>query len=121
MLRVRNLKKSNGHNIAVENLTLEVKDEKVFALLGPNGVGKTTALKCILGLRKKNTGIVNFDGPIAYLPEKQNLHPSYRVEKIITFAEEITEGLNVEKAISLVKEYDIDLREKNFKPHIYGS
>jgi len=112
MLRVKNLKKSYGHNIAVDNLSFEVKDGEVFALLGPNGAGKTTTLKCILGLRKKNAGIVNFDGPIAYLPEEKNLYPSYKVEKLITFAGELTEGLNVEKAISLVKEFDIDLREK---------
>lgn len=112
MLTVKNLKKTYGSNTAVDNISFEVKDGEVFALLGPNGAGKTTTLKCILGLRKKNAGKVSFEGPVAYLPEEKNLYPSYRVEKLITFAGELTEGLNVEKAISLVKEFNIDLREK---------
>lgn len=112
MLTVKNLKKSYGFNTAVDNISFIVKDGEVFALLGPNGAGKTTTLKCILGLRKKNFGTVSFEGPVAYLPEEKSLYPSYRVEKLIAFAGELTEGLNVEKAISLVKEFNIDLQEK---------
>lgn len=112
MLRVKKLKKTYGYYTAVDDISFEVKSGEVFALLGHNGAGKTSILKCILDLRKRDGGVVDLQGSFAYLPEEKNLFPSYRIEKLVPFVGEMTKGFSIEKAISLIKEFEIDLREK---------
>ncbi|AKI96898.1 ABC transporter ATP-binding protein [Kosmotoga pacifica] len=112
MLRIEELKKSYGHNTAVDGISFTVESGEVFALLGPNGAGKTTTLKCILGLRKIDGGSVKLDGTVAYLPEEKNLYPSYSIERLIAFTNDLTEGFDMSKAFSTVKEFGIGLQEK---------
>ena len=49
---LKNLTKRFGDTIAVNNLSLEVKDKEFQVLLGPSGCGKTTTLICIAGLER---------------------------------------------------------------------
>jgi ABC-type Fe3+/spermidine/putrescine transport system ATPase subunit len=44
-INVRNLCKTYGTRIAVDDLSVTIEDGEVFALLGPNGAGKTTTVK----------------------------------------------------------------------------
>ena len=46
-IQVRGLKKSYGRDIVLNGLDFEIKKGEIFALLGVNGAGKTTALECI--------------------------------------------------------------------------
>lgn len=63
LLRVDSLTKSYGPILAVAGLSLEVRSGEVFALLGPNGCGKSTTLGVILGYLRPTSGCVNvFDG-----------------------------------------------------------
>lgn len=62
MLQVKNLKKTFGKFIAVNELSFEVKKGEVFGLLGPNGAGKTTTFKIIAGLLKPTSGKVFIGG-----------------------------------------------------------
>ncbi|MCX5642010.1 MAG: ATP-binding cassette domain-containing protein, partial [Candidatus Omnitrophica bacterium] len=65
--------------VALDNLSLEIKEGEIFGLLGPNGSGKTTALKLILGLLFPTSGQIEILGrdyqsievknEIGYLPE----------------------------------------------------
>jgi multiple sugar transport system ATP-binding protein len=55
-VRLKNLKKSFGDVVAVNNVSLEVKDGEFLVLLGPSGCGKTTVLRCIAGLEKPDEG-----------------------------------------------------------------
>ncbi|MCB9119972.1 MAG: ABC transporter ATP-binding protein [Caldilinea sp.] len=57
MIEFANLTKRYGKFAAVDNLTLSVKPQEAVALWGVNGAGKTTAIKCLLGL-------LRFDGQI---------------------------------------------------------
>jgi ABC-2 type transport system ATP-binding protein len=50
VLRTRNLSKSYGSRLAVDNLTLDVRRGEIFGFLGPNGAGKTTTIRMALGL-----------------------------------------------------------------------
>lgn len=54
MLEVQNLSFGYGSQKVLENISFSVNNGQVLTLLGPNGTGKTSLLKCILGL-KKNT------------------------------------------------------------------
>lgn len=55
-LRVRGLTRRFGGRVAVDNLDLEVRHGDLYGFLGPNGSGKTTAIRCILGLIRSDGG-----------------------------------------------------------------
>ena len=58
MLRVENLSFSYGKIQAVRNVSFEVKKGEIMAIIGSNGAGKSSLLKCIAGLLKPQTGQV---------------------------------------------------------------
>ncbi|MGI8782733.1 MAG: ATP-binding cassette domain-containing protein [Acidobacteriota bacterium] len=62
MLRLVHLSKSFGTNVAVDDLTLEIRTGEVFGLLGPNGAGKTTAINMAVGLFQPDQGTVEVVG-----------------------------------------------------------
>lgn len=62
LISVDNLVKSYGKVVAVDGLSLEVKEGSVMGLIGPNGAGKTTTIKIILGLLKPDKGTVKVFG-----------------------------------------------------------
>jgi len=61
MLKVENITKYYGDNLAVDNLSFEVKNGEIFGLLGSNGAGKTTTFRIIMGLLDSNSGTVTLD------------------------------------------------------------
>lgn len=67
MLKVNSISKSYGSNLAVDNLSFEVKEGEIFGLLGANGAGKTTTFRMIMGLLDCDTGNITLnDKPIDY-------------------------------------------------------
>ena len=56
MLKVENIIKKYGENVAVNNLSFTVDDGEIFGLLGENGAGKTTTFRIIMGLIDANEG-----------------------------------------------------------------
>ena len=62
MIEARNLTKRYGSNLAVDDLSFDVREGLVTGFLGPNGAGKTTTMRMILGLDRPNSGRVNVDG-----------------------------------------------------------
>jgi ABC-2 type transport system ATP-binding protein len=62
ILKVKDLKKSYGDNVAVDGISFEVKKGEIFGILGPNGAGKTTTLEMIETLRTIDGGSASIDG-----------------------------------------------------------
>lgn len=81
MLDVRNISKSFGTKVVLEDVSLEVKKGDVFGLLGPKGAGKTTMLKIIMDLYKAEEGTVLYLGDkLKNLRNKGELGVCFREE-----------------------------------------
>lgn len=50
MINITNVTKKYGSLTAVDNISLEIKDNEIFGFLGPNGAGKSTTLKMTTGI-----------------------------------------------------------------------
>lgn len=61
-IQVRNLTKKFKGFVAVDDVSFNVERGETFALLGPNGSGKTTTLKCMVGLTLPTSGNIAIDG-----------------------------------------------------------
>lgn len=61
-IEVENLRKSYGSNEVLRGLSFKIEFGEIFGVLGVNGAGKTTALECIEGLRKYDSGRIEVNG-----------------------------------------------------------
>jgi len=62
MINVQELRKSYGAHEVLKGVTFSVQQGEIFALLGANGAGKTTALECIENLRRYDSGTIELHG-----------------------------------------------------------
>lgn len=87
MLSCRDITKKYKNVTVVDNLSFQVKEGEVFALLGSNGAGKTTTIKMILGLIRKDSGeIEKKEGlTIGYSPETPFFPPFLTGREALTY------------------------------------
>ncbi len=62
IIEVRNLRKTYGTTVAVDDISFEVTEGEIFGLLGPNGAGKTTTVECLQALQKPDSGHIRVLG-----------------------------------------------------------
>ncbi|MDP1795013.1 MAG: ATP-binding cassette domain-containing protein [Acidimicrobiales bacterium] len=96
MLVAEGLTRRFGDVVALDGLSLHVQAGELLGFLGPNGSGKTTALRSILGISEPDDGTVTWNGkPIdgairrrfGYLPEERGLYPGMKLgEQLAYFA-----------------------------------
>ena len=77
VLRIENITMQFGGVVAVDNLSMEVKEGEIVALIGPNGAGKTTAFNAITGVYEPTNGAVYFDDKLII----EN-HPQGKMKKL---------------------------------------
>ena len=94
-LIVSNLSKKYGSKTVLDRLSFEMPKPGVYALLGTNGAGKTTAIRMMLGMLAKDSGEVLWNGKpldtatcnVGYLAEERGLYPKYPLmDQLIYFA-----------------------------------
>ena len=88
IIEVKNVSKSFGPKLALDNVSLEIPEGKIFGLLGPNGAGKSTLIRIINRITIASAGVVYFQGHpiteedvarIGYLPEERGLYRKMKV------------------------------------------
>lgn len=103
VIRVEHLSKNYGALVALNNLTLNVKRGTVFGLLGANGAGKSTAIECMLGTKKPDSGAAFIMGKNP-LNERKTLFEKVGVQfQEANYQEKITVNELCEVTASLYK------------------
>lgn len=77
MIRIKDLGFSYGGFPVLKNITMNLEEGRIYGLLGENGVGKTTLLTLICGLKKPLTGSIETDGHTPYDREPSFLSDQY--------------------------------------------
>lgn len=94
-LIVKNLSKKYGEKTALEDLSFEMSEPGVYALLGTNGAGKTTTIRMMLNMLSRDSGEVLWNGKaldtatcnVGYLAEERGLYPKYTLmDQLVYFA-----------------------------------
>ncbi len=71
MIELSKVTKRFKETIAVQNLTLKVDKSQIYGFIGPNGSGKTTTIKMIVGILQPTSGLIKIDGnSVLREPEK---------------------------------------------------
>ncbi len=109
-LTIKNVSKSYGDKKVVDNINLEINKPGVYGLLGTNGAGKTTTIRMLLGILKKDSGEITWNGKeverkhvnFGYLPEERGVYPKVNVyTQLMYFAK--LKGMKEEKADESIK------------------
>ena len=109
-LKVEKVSKYFDNKLVVDNISFEINEPGVFGLLGTNGAGKTTTIRMILGIIKKDSGEITWNGKkverknvnFGYLPEERGIYPKTKIfEQLLYFAE--LKGMKIEDASKEIK------------------
>ena len=113
LLKADNIVKQYTGHLALDDVTVHVRQGEIHGLLGPNGAGKTTLIRIINHITAPDRGTVTFDGHplvatdvanIGYLPEERGLYKKMRVgEQAMFFAR--LKGLSARDAEKNLKEW----------------
>jgi ABC-2 type transport system ATP-binding protein len=115
MIEIKGISKQFDENIALDNLSFNVKQGEVLGFLGPNGAGKSTTMKIITGFWQPDSGSVSIAGidvavdslsarrRIGYLPETVPLYDDMKVFEYLRFVAQ-ARGLEKTVMISRIKE-----------------
>lgn len=99
MIEIQNLTKKFNRFTALENLNLSFTNGKSIALIGPNGCGKTTLIKCILGLNVIETGDILVGG--------KSVKEDFRYRKDIGYMPQIgryPENMTINQTINMIRD-----------------
>ena len=122
-LKLENVSKKFVGKQAVDNISFEVDKPGVFGLLGTNGAGKTTTIRMLLGIIKKDTGEITWNGKkverksvnFGYLPEERGVYPKTKIyDQLMYFAK--LKGMNQKDADTAIKKWAKVLKVEEYIP-----
>ena len=127
LLSVRNLNAWYGEGHALHGIDLDINEGETVTLLGRNGVGKTTTLRAIMGIVRKRTGTVAFNGRdmmrvplhrtahagIGFVPEERGIFASLSVDENLNLPPVVAKG-----GMSIAEIYELfpNLKERRNSP-----
>lgn len=96
MIEVNNVSFEIDGRTILNDINLKIPEGKIYGIIGPNGVGKTTLLRCLTGIYQTTKGLVKYDGEdvydnpkvkeiIGYVADENIIHPNFRVKDLIKF------------------------------------
>ncbi|HTD96702.1 MAG TPA: ATP-binding cassette domain-containing protein [Edaphobacter sp.] len=94
IVELQNVRKAYDTKVAVENLSFKIQPGSMFGLLGPNGSGKTSSIRMMIGITVPDSGTVSLFGEpfnrknlhrVGYLPEERGLYKKMKVIDQLVF------------------------------------
>lgn len=118
MIEIRNIEKRFRHIQALKNVSLVVNPGRVTGVVGPNGCGKTTLIKAILGLVIPDRGTINVCGQlvdskgahrelVGYLPQTPDFPNNLRIAELFSMVEDIR-GRKAPRLQELVEMFELE-------------
>lgn len=113
IIEVKGVTKKFGEKVALDNVSLEIPEGKIFGLLGPNGSGKTTLIRIINRITIPTEGTILFNGKpitdedvarIGYMPEERGLYRKMEVGEQCVFLARL-KGMSRKDAEAALKEW----------------
>jgi ABC-2 type transport system ATP-binding protein len=102
MIEIKNLKKTYGGHLIVDNLSLRIPSGSIVGFLGANGAGKTTTLKMIVGITSPDSGNILIDGKpvsdtdikrnIGFMPELPSFYEYLSGKEFLVFCNTLAQG-----------------------------
>ena len=101
MLNIEHLTKTYGEKKAVDDLSLHIRPGEIFGFIGHNGAGKSTTLKCAVGILHFDAGTVTIGGKnladdplsckreLAYIPDNPDLYDFMSGIKYLNFIADV--------------------------------
>ncbi len=127
LLSVRDLHAWYGEGHALHGINLDIHQGETVTLLGRNGVGKTTTLRSIMGIIRKRTGTITFEGKdmmrvplhrtahagIGFVPEERGIFATLSVDENLNLPPIVAKG-----GMSIAEIYDLfpNLKERRNSP-----
>ena len=120
-LVLKNVSKTFVGKRAVDNISFELNKPGVCGLLGTNGAGKTTTIRMLLGIIKKDSGEITWNGKavdiksvnFGYLPEERGVYPKTKIyNQLMYFAE--LKGMKKEEADEAIKNWAQKLKVEEY-------
>ena len=123
MIRINDLGFSYGENPVLKDITMTLEEGRIYGLLGENGVGKTTLLTLLCGLKKAKAGSIEIDGHNPYDREPSLLSELYYLSDEVaaanmtakSYAEnygKFWEGFDMSKFTTVMEEFENDAQQK---------
>ena len=123
MIQINGLSFCYGENVVLKNISMTLEEGRIYGLLGENGVGKTTLLTLMCGLKKPQTGSIMTDGLIPYKREPSFLTEQYYLSdevasfnmKAIEYARDygkFWEKFDISKFEEVLKAFEVNPQEK---------
>ena len=116
MLEIKKVTKKYGEKVAVDDISLKIKDGEIFGFIGHNGAGKTTLIKSIVGIHEFEEGDIILNGinlkndelkykkQLSYIPDSPDLYENLKGIDYLNFISDIYE-VSLEKRVELIKKY----------------
>ena len=118
---LKNVSKTYSGKKVVDNISLTLEKPGVYGLLGTNGAGKTTTIRMLLGIIKKDSGEITWNGKkvdrksvnFGYLPEERGVYPKTKIfDQLMYFAE--LKGMNKQVAEKEINKWAKTLKVEEY-------
>lgn len=123
VIDIKHLQKYYGKHMGVRDVSLSVKKGEIFGFLGSNGAGKSTTIRCLLGLIRASKGEMTLFGGkyktltenlkhIGYIPSEAVFYPNMKVKDVILFAAKSRKKDCSQEADRLCRILEVPLEKK---------
>ena len=120
-LVLKNVSKTFVDKKVVDNISLKLEKPGVFGLLGTNGAGKTTTIRMILGIIKKGSGEITWNGKaverkhvnFGYLPEERGVYPKVKIQDQLMYFASL-KGMEKTEALQSIEKWAKKLKVEEY-------